>query len=233
MLNTPGYVTASRRTSSSMEAELADLKALMELKKMYSWKDDDPLFLKRQGDIMKKHAKLSKGIQKKKGGTALCKPRIHSWATVSTVKVKDFKDVHSKLSVISEGIWVADRWSRGGVLNYMDEPACPWRRRMTNDGQAFARIIKYSKGFAIQKGKLAGFLDLLDNDEDSGEESVENDEDDDEEEAAQPAKPQPAKKAAASSKKKAEQEKPQAPQPTPEVGEPKGKRQRKETKRYA
>ena len=55
-----------------MEAELADLKALMELKKMYSWKDDDPLFLKRQGDIMKKHAKLSKGIQKKKGGTALC-----------------------------------------------------------------------------------------------------------------------------------------------------------------
>jgi hypothetical protein len=124
MLNTPGYVTASRRTSSSMEAELADLKALMELKKMYSWKDDNPLFLKRQGDIMKKHAKLSKGIQKKKGGTALCKPRIHSWATVSTVKVKDFKDVHSKLSVISEGIWVADRWSRGGVLNYMDEPAC-------------------------------------------------------------------------------------------------------------
>ena len=154
MLNTPGYVTASRRTSSSMEAELADLKALMELKKMYSWKDDDPLFLKRQGDIMKKHAKLSKGIQKKKGGTALCKPRIHSWATVSTVKVKDFKDVHSKLSVISEGIWVADRWSRGGVLNYMDEPACPWRRRMTNDGQAFARIIKYSKGFALQKSPV-------------------------------------------------------------------------------
>ena len=33
----------------------------------------------------------------------------------------------------------------------MDEPACTWRRRMTNDGQAFARIIKYSKGFAIQK----------------------------------------------------------------------------------
>ena len=57
---------------------------------------------------MKKHAKLSKGIQKKKGGTELRKPRIHSWATVSTVKVKDFKDVHSKLSVISEGIWVAD-----------------------------------------------------------------------------------------------------------------------------
>ena len=104
---------------------------------------------------------------------------------------------------------------------------------LATDGRAYARIIKYSKGFAIQKGKLAGFLDLLDNDEDSGEESVENDEDDAKEEAAPPAKSQPVKKAAASSKNKAEQEKPPAPQPAPEVGEPEGKRQRKETKRYA
>ena len=62
-----------------MEAELADLKALLELKKMYSWKDDHPLYLKRQADIMKKHAKLSKGIQKNKNGIKLRKPsRSHA-----------------------------------------------------------------------------------------------------------------------------------------------------------
>ena len=84
---------------------------------------------------------------------------------------------------------------------------------MTVDGQDYARIVKYSKGFALQKGKLAGFLDLSDNDEYSGEESVEEDDEDDEEEAAQPAKPPPVKKAAPPPKKKAQHEKLVAPQP--------------------
>ena len=101
------------------------------------------------------------------------------------------------------------------------------------DGQDFARIVKYSKGFALQNGKLAGFLDLSDNDEESGKESVEDDDEDDEEEAAQPAKPPPVKKAAPPPKKKAQQEKLVAPQPAPEEGGPEGKRQRAKTKRYA
>ena len=101
------------------------------------------------------------------------------------------------------------------------------------DGQDFARIVKYSKGFALQNGKLAGFLDLSDNDEESGKESVEDDDEDDEEEAAQPAKPPPVKKAAPPPKKKAQQEKLVAPQSAPEVAELEGKRQRAKTKRYA
>ena len=56
---------------------------------------------------------------------------------------------------IAEGEWKADKWSRGGVVTYLGDKQCPWKRRMTKDGAHFARIIHTKQGFVIQKGVVA------------------------------------------------------------------------------
>ena len=142
--------------------ELAELRALMEIKKMYGWTDDNPDFIKRRTLIQKKYLKEAKKStkttvdDKKVSDEKSEGPKFSEWSTVATVKAKDFDAAYETLAKhIAGGDWKADRWSRGGVVTYQGEKQCPWKRRMTKDGAHFARIIHTKKSFVIQKGVVA------------------------------------------------------------------------------
>ena len=147
---------------TSENQELKELRDLMECKKIYGWDDDNPDFIKRRTLIQKKYLKEAKKSTKmtvddeKVPDEKSDGPKFSEWATVATIKAKDFETAFMNLGKhIAEGEWKADKWSRGGVVTYNGERQCQWKRRMTKDGVHFARIIHTSKGFVIQKGKVA------------------------------------------------------------------------------
>ena len=77
--------------------ELAELRALMEIKKMYGWTDDNPDFIKRRTLIQKKYLKEAKKSTKttvddeKVPDEKSDGPKFSEWATVATIKAKDFE----------------------------------------------------------------------------------------------------------------------------------------------
>ena len=79
------------------DLELAELRALMEIKKMYGWTDDNPDFIKRRTLIQKKYLKEAKKSTKitvddeKVPDEKSDGPKFSEWATVATIKAKDFE----------------------------------------------------------------------------------------------------------------------------------------------
>ena len=155
-----------------MPTELEELKDLYEAKGFYKWKDDDKDFQKRLKALQKKHMALAapKKVKKdeKEGAPA---PRFKKWETVKVVKAADFEAAYKKLGEVEKATWVPDKWARGSNMNFKGEKNCAWRRRMSKDGEHFARVVHFSEGFALQRGIKANFLDLAedsDSDDDGG-----------------------------------------------------------------
>ena len=144
-----------------MPTELEELKDLYEAKVLYKWEDDDTIFLKRLKDIQTRHMALNapKKVKKdeKEGAPA---PRFKKWETVKVVKAADFEAAYKKLGEVEKATWVPDKWARGSNMNFKGEKNCAWRRRMSKDGEHFARVVHFSEGFALQRGIKANFLDL-------------------------------------------------------------------------
>ena len=149
-----------------MPTELEELKDLYEAKVLYLWKDDDKIFLKRLKDIQTRHMALNapKKVKaaEKEGAPA---PRFTKWETVKVVKAADFEAAYKKLGEVEKATWVPDKWARGSIMNFQGEKGCAWRRRMSKDGEHFARVVNFSGGFALQKGIKAGTLDKADSDD--------------------------------------------------------------------
>ena len=78
------------------DLELAELRALIEKKEMYGWADDGPAFIKRRNLIQKKYLNEAKKSTKKTVDDEKVTdeksdgPKFSEWATVATVKAKDF-----------------------------------------------------------------------------------------------------------------------------------------------
>ena len=127
-----------------------------------------------------------------------------------------------------EGEFVADKFSRGGVVTYNGSAKCAWRRRMTKDGKCFIRLIMHKGKVVLQKAQIEGAPDGPEGED--GEPAPPNpdgsdcDSDAEGEEAAPapapPKKPEPKEKA----KKKAADE-------APADGAPPAKRVRRPAKK--
>ena len=148
-----------------MTSEVEELEALYKVKELYKWSDDSADFKKRLKALQKKYGAKAAPSGKDDDDDKPPPPRFTKWETVKVVKAADFEAAYKKLGEVEKATWVPDKWARGSIMNFQGEKGCAWRRRMSKDGEHFARVVNFSGGFALQKGIKAGTLDEADSDD--------------------------------------------------------------------
>ena len=205
---------------SLAKQELDELTLVEELAKKYGWKDDNPHYIRRKRDIMKKFQRLAsvKNVSSaQEDADEMKKPTIKSWEHVAELATKDFKQAKVlMIPFIPKGEWVSDRFCRGARTTYEGTPRCKWHRLQTKDYKHFVRLIHYKNKMILQKADLLGAEEEQeDEDEEEEEKEEEGAASAEEEEEPPPPPPPPSSKAKkGKGKKAAEAEAPQdAPRP--------------------
>ena len=162
---------------SLAKQELDELTLVEELAKKYGWKDDNPHYIRRKRDIMKKFQRLAsvKNVSSaQEDADEKKKPTIKSWEHVAELATKDFKQAKVlMIPFIPKGEWVSDRFCRGGRSTYEGTPQCKWHRLHTKDYNHFVRLIHYKNKMILQKAVLLGAEEEQEKEEEEEEEEEE------------------------------------------------------------